>query len=74
MDFPGSPVVKTPSSQHRGLRFDPWSRELRSHMLQLRSSAAKKKKKKTGEVNESFWLLSKNGGLVLVLRSKHPGC
>ena len=24
-DFPGSPVVKTPSSQCRGHRFDPWS-------------------------------------------------
>ena len=24
-DFPGGPVVKTPSSQCRGPRFDPWS-------------------------------------------------
>ena len=31
LDFPGSPVVKTPSSQRRGHRFDPWS--LRSPML-----------------------------------------
>ena len=25
VDFPGSPVVKTPCSQLRGHRFDPWS-------------------------------------------------
>ena len=37
LDFPGSPVVKTPSSQCRGHRFDPWS---------LRSLILKKKKKK----------------------------
>ena len=24
-DFPGGPVAKTPCSQFRGLRFDPWS-------------------------------------------------
>ena len=36
LDFPGSPVVKTPSSQCRGHRFDPWS---------LRSLILKKKKK-----------------------------
>jgi len=24
-DIPGGPVAKTPSSQHRGLGFDPWS-------------------------------------------------
>ena len=24
-DFPGGPVVKTPCSQCRGSRFDPWS-------------------------------------------------
>ena len=24
-DFPGGPVAKTPSSQRRGLGFDPWS-------------------------------------------------
>ena len=23
-DFPGGPVVKTPRSQYRGPRFDPW--------------------------------------------------
>ena len=23
-DFPGGPVAKTPSSQCRGLRFNPW--------------------------------------------------
>ena len=31
-DFPGVPVVKTPFSQCRGHGFDPWVRELRSHM------------------------------------------
>ena len=25
LDFPGSPVVKTPCFQYRGCRFDPWS-------------------------------------------------
>ena len=38
-DFPGGPVVKTPSSQCRGRRFKSLVRELRSHMLH---SVAKK--------------------------------
>ena len=33
-DFPDGPVAKTPHSQCRGPRFDPWSRNY-SHMLQL---------------------------------------
>ena len=39
-DFPGGPVAKTPHSQCRGPRFDPWLRN-KSHMLQLWPSTAK---------------------------------
>ena len=39
-DFPGGPVAKTPGSQCRAPRFDPWSGNGRSHMLQLRESPA----------------------------------
>ena len=31
MDFPDSPVDKTPHFQCRGTRFDPWLEELISH-------------------------------------------
>ena len=41
--FPGCPVVKTVHFDFREWGFDPWSGNLRSHML---CSAAKKKKKK----------------------------
>ena len=40
---PGGPVVKVPHLYCRGCRFNPWSRNLRPHMM---LSAAKKKKKK----------------------------
>ena len=39
MDFPGGPVVKTPSSPKQGARVPSLVRELRSHVLH---SAAKK--------------------------------
>ena len=32
-DSPGGPVVKTPCLQSRGHGFDPWTGQLRSHML-----------------------------------------
>ena len=34
-NFPGGPVAKTPRSQYRGPRFDPWSGNI-PHMMQLR--------------------------------------
>ena len=40
---PGGPVVKVPHLYCRGCRFNPWSRNLRPHMM---LSAAKKKKKR----------------------------
>ena len=40
-DFPGGPMVKTLCFHYRGHGFDPWSRELRSHMP---CGTAKKKK------------------------------
>ena len=39
-DFAGGPVAKTPCSQGRGSRFNPWL-GTRSHMPQLRPRAAK---------------------------------
>ena len=56
-DFSGGPVAKTPCFQCKGLRFDPWSKNLvskwldptccnqRSHVPQLRPGTAKKRKK-----------------------------
>ena len=40
-DFPGGPVVMIPGLQHKEPGFNPWSGIPRSHMLQLRSGAAK---------------------------------
>ena len=46
-DFPGSPVVKTPSFHCRGHGFDPWSGELRPRRPRHGQKEKKRKKKKT---------------------------
>ena len=39
LDFPGGPEVKNPPVQHRGQRFDPWSRKMPQVTEQLRPCA-----------------------------------
>ena len=41
-DFPGGPVVKTPCSQCRGPRFDPWSGNWILHVATKSPHAATK--------------------------------
>ena len=57
LDFPGSPVVKTLSSQHRGHRFDPWS--LRSRMLPGAANKQTDKQKKHLKKNEEILMSDK---------------
>ena len=47
-DFPGSPVVKTPSFQYRGRGFDPWLRnqDPTCHVVQSKNKIKKLKRKR----------------------------
>ena len=47
-DFPGGPVVKTPSSQCRGHRFDPWSGNKDLACCMVWPKKKKKKREKPG--------------------------
>ena len=42
-DFPGGPVRKTPCSQHRGPRFNPWSGNYIPHVATKSSNATTKR-------------------------------
>ena len=68
-DFPGGPVAKTPSSQCKGPRFDPWS-GTRSHMLQLNSLHATSKDSTCHNLKK--YSTCCNWGFIIKVRMKIP--
>lgn len=54
-DFPGRPVVRTPSFHCSAHGFNPWVRELRFHMLQGMTKNKKHPTKQESLKNPSSW-------------------
>ena len=68
-DFPGRPVVMTPSSQCRGHGWlDPWLGELRSHMLH--GADRRKKSLETMTFNEGSEKMGQETGQIRWKKSK----